>query len=264
MSGTHQGLDSLVGSTTSPLHRLDPRVKLTCLVVFVLAVVATPVRTTWAFATFTVLVLSVAALARLPLATLARRLAIEIPFLAFALAMPFLGAPPHSEVLGVSVSNPGSWGAANIVVKALICGAAGVVLAWSTPVADLLTALERLRVPRILVVVTGFMVRYLDVVTGELRRMQIARTSRADDPRWLWQGRAVAATAGTLFVRSFERGERVQQAMVARGFDGRLPGIDSYDSPGSDRHRDRIGWWPAVAWPTVAAMTAVVAGILTR
>ena len=67
------------------------------------------------------------------------------------------------------------------------------------------------------------MVRYSDVLLDELRRMRIARLSRGHDPRWLWQSRAIGATAGTLFVRSFERGERVHIAMLSRGYDGRMP-----------------------------------------
>ena len=54
--------------------------------------------------------------------------------------------------------------------------------------------------------------------------MGVARQSRGYDPRWLWQARAVASSAGTLFVRSFERGERVHLAMVSRGYAGAMPG----------------------------------------
>ena len=85
---------------------------------------------------------------------------------------------------------------------------------------DLLVGLERLRVPIQLVQIMGFMVRYLDVVTDELRRMRTARESRgftARDPR---QWPVVARSAGALFIRSFERGERVHLAMISRGYDG--------------------------------------------
>ena len=98
-----------------------------------------------------------------------------------------------------------------------------LVLAATTPVTELLTGLERLQVPRVLVAIAGFMVRYLDVIAGESARMRIARLSRGYDPRWLWQARAVAASAGTLFVRSYERGERVHLAMCARGYGGTMP-----------------------------------------
>jgi cobalt/nickel transport system permease protein len=97
---------------------------------------------------------------------------------------------------------------------------ASLLLAATTEPRDLLAGLERLRVPAQLVQIMGFMVRYLDVVTDELRRMRTARESRgftARDPRH-WP--VLARCAGALFIRSFERGERVHLAMVSRGHDG--------------------------------------------
>ena len=67
------------------------------------------------------------------------------------------------------------------------------------------------------------MLRYLEVISGEARRMRIARISRGYDPRFLWQVKAFAVGVGSLFLRAFERGERVYLAMVSRGYTGRLP-----------------------------------------
>ena len=107
--------------------------------------------------------------------------------------------------------------------------------------------------------IASLMVRYLDVVHGELRRLQVARVSRADDPRWLWQSKAVAATAGTLFIRSFERGERVHQAMLSRGFDGHLPVLAR---PASAPPAPPV--WPVALLPSAAAVVALAAIVLTR
>jgi cobalt/nickel transport system permease protein len=119
----------------------------------------------------------------------------------------------------------------------------------------LLSGLDRLRVPRVMTGITGFMVRYLDVVGGELKRMNIARRSRGHDPRWFWQARAVASTAGSLFVRSFERGERVHLAMVSRGYAGRLP---APDGPGA-AEAGATTWLTALAVPAIAATVTVIA-----
>jgi cobalt/nickel transport system permease protein len=99
------------------------------------------------------------------------------------------------------------------------------------------------------------MVRYLGIVAGEGRRMHVARQSRGYDPRWLWQARGIAASAGTLFVRSYERGERVYLAMLSRGYDGTMPALEG-------RRTSACDWWP-VAFPLVAwtlAAAALVAG----
>lgn len=250
MSHTAPGIDRLHSWQPTALHRAAPEVKLVGLVVFVLAVVATPIHQAWAFAGHALVVAAAVATARLPVRTLARRLRIEVPFLAFAMALPFVGHGPTVAVAGLHLSQGGLWGAADIIAKATLGTTAAIVLAWSTPVADLLAGLERLRVPKVLVAIAGFMVRYLDVITHELRRLDVARTSRGDDPRWLWQGRAVASTAGTLFIRSYERGERVHQAMVARGFDGTFPATAA---------PRRARWLPALAWPATSLLLAVAA-----
>jgi len=245
VEGLHAPLDT-------PVHRLDAAVELACVVSTLFAVVVTPPRAVWAFGAYAVLVGAAVGAARLPVGVLARRMVVEVPFVLFALSLPWVGDAPHREVLfGLQVSVPGSWAAWGIVAKSTIGTALAVVLAWSTSVAELLVGLERLHVPRPLVAVAGFMVRYLDVVAGQLARLQVARVSRGDDPRWLWQGRALAATAGTLFVRSYERGERVHQAMLARGFDGTFPDTTARRRP--------AGWAPALAWPVLAWAVAAVA-----
>ena len=123
----------------------------------------------------------------------------------------------------MSLSVAGLWGAWNIVVKGTLGVAASIVLASTTTVPELLRGLDRLRMPKVITGIMGFMIRYGEVITDELRRMKVARQSRGYDPRWIWQARAVAASAGALFIRSFERGERVHVAMLARGYTGTLP-----------------------------------------
>jgi cobalt/nickel transport system permease protein len=255
MGGGHSHVGSLHDARDTPVHATAATVKLVALVGFLLAVVATPARAVWAFGLDAALVMAAAGLAAIPMRVLARRLLIEVPFVVFALALPFVGVGPYRQVVAVSVSVPGMWAGWGILAKATLGTASAVVLAWSTPVADLLAGLDRLRVPRALTAIAGFMVRYLDVVSGELRRLQVARVSRGDDPRWFWQGRAVAANAGTLFVRSFERGERVQQAMAARGFTGQFPATVDTRVP--------LVWFPAVVWPVTAGIIASLAVVLT-
>ena len=219
------GTDGLFIPGASRVHRLAPELKIVAVFVFVLAVVATPREAFWAFAAYGTIVLAVAGLAGVPFGTLLRRLRIEVPFLGFALFLPIVGSSPRVDVLGVGLSEPGLWAAWNIVAKGTIGVAASIVLSSTTPVADLLRGLERLHLPKALTAIAGFMVRYLDVIVGEAGRMAVARQSRGYDPRWLWQARALASSAGTLFVRSFERGERVHLAMVSRGYAGAMPDL---------------------------------------
>jgi cobalt/nickel transport system permease protein len=70
----------------------------------------------------------------------------------------------------------------------------------------------------------------------------------------VWQGRAVAASAGTLFIRAFERGERIHVAMLSRGFTGELP------RAAQDR-ATRRDWASASLVPVLAAAAAVAAQV---
>lgn len=252
MSGNHHNTGSLHESLDTPVHNAAPAVKIAGLVIFLFAVVATPPRALFAFVVHLAIVALVAVLARIPVKVLARRLLIETPFVIFALALPFVGRGPHHEVAGISISVPGLWAAWGILAKATMGTAATVVLAWSTPVSDILVGLERLRAPRALTAIAGFMIRYLDVIASELHRLQVARVSRGDNPRWIWQARAVAQTVGTMFVRSFERGERVHQAMVSRGFDGSFPATTPVPVSGGLQGLSMVLALGALAWITAA------------
>jgi cobalt/nickel transport system permease protein len=238
----------------SALHRLPAEVKIVACLAFVLAVVATPREAIWAFGVHACLLALVAAAAGIALRFLACRTLIEVPFLVFALLLPLMGPAPDVDVAGVAVSEPGLWAGWNIAVKGTLGVLAAAVLGGSTPVPEMLRGLERLRVPRVLVAIAGFMVRYLDVVVAEAGRMRVARVSRGDDPRWLWQARATASTAGTLFVRSYERGERVHLAMLARGYEGVMPALHTHRAPPS-------AWATAAIVPLTAVAVAITAAV---
>jgi cobalt/nickel transport system permease protein len=236
----------------SPVHELAPEAKVAATILFVLAVVATPREAFWAFGLDAAILVSVALAAAVPLGQLARRLVIELPFLAFAFFLPFIGQGEEVQVGFLSLSVAGLWGAWNILVKGTLGVAATALLGATTTVPELLRGLERLRMPRPVVAITSFMIRYGDVITDDLRRMKVARQSRGYDPRWLWQVRALATSAGALFIRSYERGERVYVAMLSRGYDGALPDLRS-------TRASRRDWLATLAVPATAAVVCLIA-----
>ena len=130
---------------------------------------------------------------------------------------------PQTEVLGVSVSQHGLEAGIALLIKGTLGVLASLTLAATTEPQDLLLGLERLRLPQQLVQIMSFMVRYLDVVTGEMQRMKVARESRGFTARNPKHWPVLARSAGALFIRSYERGERVHLAMLSRGYTGRMP-----------------------------------------
>lgn len=205
------------------LHRAPAHRKVLALLVFVLVVVASPVGWWPLFVGYLGVLLATVVSSGVPVGYLLRRMVVEVPFVVFAVLMPFVSEGPRTELLGVSVSEAGLVAGASLLVKGSLGVLASLTLAATTEPRDLLAGLQRLRLPAQLVQIMGFMIRYLDVVTEEMRRMRIARESRgfrAGDPRH-WP--VLARSAGALFLRSYERGERVHLAMVSRGYDGTLP-----------------------------------------
>lgn len=236
----------------SPVHRLPAHVKVVALLAFVVIVVATPREAFWAFGVYAALLAAVAVVARVPARFILTRMVVEIPFVVFALLLPFLAAGERVDVLGVSVSLEGLLAGWNILAKGTLGVVASILLAATTDARALLLALQKLRVPPVLVEITSFMVRYADVITGEMRRMKIARESRAFRGNSL---KVVATSAGALFIRSYERGERVHLAMLSRGYSGQLPVLEVQQAPPAQ--------WAAAALVPLTALAVSVAAWMT-
>ena len=250
MSATHQGL--LIPADT-PVHRLAPQCKVAASTLFVLAVACTPAGVYRPYLWDLLLLAAVAALARLPPLIMMRRMLVEVPFLLFVVALPVLGGPPRLTMLGIALSVPGLQAAATIALKATFGLLATSILAATTPLPDIITGLERLRVPRVFTAVAAFMVRYLEVLAAELAQMRTAALCRGAQPRGLWQVREVTAGLGALLARSFQRGERVYLAMASRGYTGTLPSaLISAAAP-------RRAWVGALAVPALAAIGLALA-----
>ncbi|MBB5776947.1 cobalt ECF transporter T component CbiQ [Nonomuraea jabiensis] len=229
----------------SVVHRLPPQCKLLAVFAFAIVVVATPRERFWAFAVYAALLGAVAVAARVPLAYVLRRMVIEVPFVLFAFLIPVIGLGERTTVLGVSLSVPGLWAAWNILAKATLGVIASILLAATTEPRVILIGAQRLRLPALLVQIAMFMLRYMDVIVDEMRRMRVARESRGFEARDLRHVPVIARSAGALFIRSYERGERVHLAMLSRGYTGKMPIIQ--DISASVRQ-----WGIALALPAVA------------
>ncbi len=256
MSARHHAgsLHHLYVAGDTPVHRVAPEAKIAGLTLFAVAVALTPRHAVAAFAVDAAVLAIVIAIARLPPRVVAVRLMVIVPFIAFAVLIPFVATGPQVDVLGVSMSVDGLWSTWNIVAKASLGATASIVLSATTPLPDIVHGLTRLRVPRTFVAIIAFMFRYLDVLGDQVRRMRNAMTARCHDPRWLWQARPIASSAGVLFVRSYERGERIHQAMLARGYTGAMPEIDERRAAGRD--------WTLAAVPAVIAMLTLAGALV--
>ncbi len=218
----------------SPLHHLDPRVKVVSSFLMILGISLTPHTALPAFPLLWALVASLAAVGQLSVLRVGRRAMLALPFALAALTLTFTTpGPPLFSIAGLTISSTGLNLFLVILLKSWLTMQVALLLAMTTTVTDLLWALSSLRLPQTLVMILGFTYRYLFTLHAEAVRLQRARAARSGvDPayrpryapgaRLLWRARVTGGMIGSLFVRSLDRSERVYLAMQARGYRGEL------------------------------------------
>jgi cobalt/nickel transport system permease protein len=217
----------VTGKTASPVHRLDPRAKVVGLLGVTVVAVTTPLSAWPVYLACATALAGVAALAGVGPRTIWRRGRFVIPLVLFvAVFLPFVRGGEQVELGPLSVSAAGLAAFAAVSVKAVLGTVSAILLGATTTFPSTLRALEALRLPRLLVLIAGFVYRYLFVVVDEVQRMRAALAARGYRPRSALQAGAVGRVATALFLRTHSRGERVYLAMLSRGYAGSVPMLD--------------------------------------
>lgn len=220
----------------SPIHRLDPRVKFLLVLAFIFTNALVPVGAWPVYILLFALVLSATLLSELGVGYVLKRASLAFPFVLAAL--PLIFTLPGPVVLSLpagpwtlTLSQPGLVRFASIALKSWISVQAAIVMAASTPFPDLLAAMRAVGIPRLLVAIFGLMWRYLFVLADEALRLMRAREARSGDAglpglrtggSLAWRARVTGGMAGNLFLRAFERSDRIYMAMLSRGYDGEV------------------------------------------
>jgi cobalt/nickel transport system permease protein len=212
---------------------------------FISVSVSTPITRWPAFVAFFLLLVAAALASKIPLLLLFKRALIEIPFIFFAILMPFFGTGEKFEIAGIELYREGLLAGTSIVVKGTLGVLAAVILSTTTTAREILRGLERLKLPAVMVQIASFMLRYVNVISDEMERMKVARESRGFVATGIKHWKVLATSAAALFIRSYERGERVHLAMLSRGFDGNLPSLDN--NKATQRQ-----WFTALSLPGLA------------
>lgn len=232
----------------SLIHQLDPRVKFVLTIVFILTVALTPHGAWPVYIILFSLILAIEVLSEIGVGYVLKRASLALPFVLAALPVIFT---LEGQILArlpigpwtLTIYQPGVERFISIALKSWISVQAAIVLATSTPFPELLSAMRAVRIPRLLVAIFGLMWRYLFVLADETLRMIRARSSRSgesDQPglnkggSLFWRARVTGAMAGSLFLRAFERSDRIYTAMLSRGYNGEvhaqpLPGLNRFD-----------------------------------
>ncbi len=227
-------------SGSSPVHAADARLKFVLTLAFILTASLTPPGAWPVYILLFALILSVEILSGLGVGYVLKRSLLALPFVLAALPLPFTveGRTLFSLPLGgwmLTASLEGLARFVSVALKSWLSVQAAVVLAACTPFPDLLMAMRAIRIPRLLTAMFGLTWRYLFVLADEALRLMRARAARSGAETGAapsaslraggsvaWRARVAGGMAGSLFLRAFERSDRIYAAMLSRGYDGEV------------------------------------------
>ena len=226
-------LDQRFQEGSSLLHRLEARAKLLTTLALIFAATLTPTGRWEVLGVLAVLLAAGVALSGLSPLLVLRRSALALPFI--LAAIPLLFTREGDAIFSVPIlawrwtaTDAGLEALLTILVRSWLSVGAAVILTATTPATDLLRALRGLHAPRVIVATVSFMYRYVFVIGEEAQRLMRARecrsavTGKASGGSIRWRARVLGNMAGSLFIRSFGRAERIYDAMRSRGYDGEL------------------------------------------
>jgi cobalt/nickel transport system permease protein len=231
----------------SPVHRLDARVKLVLTIAFVLVASLIPVGAWLAYALLFSFSVGVTLISGVGLLLVQRRALVAVPFAVAAITVIFTTEGPAAFTMSlyewtVQATVPGLVKFFSILLKSWLSVQVAIILAATTPFPALIGAMRSLRFPRVLVAIVSFMWRYVFVLVDEAVRLKRAQSARSaalsgyrSGGRVDWRAKVVGGMAGSLFLRSYVRSDRIYQAMAASGYQGELhtlaaPHLDLFDA----------------------------------
>lgn len=202
-------------SLKSPFHSWDPRIKIISISVLIVSIVLTPYIIGAVLGLITAIVMVL--ISRIPFSFIFRHLRWVFIFCIFLLIiMPLTADDGFRYAILISLR------AISAVI--LLFPMIGTMKFDST-----LKALQKLKIPNMFVQMIMFTYRYIFVLIEETRRTLVASVSRGFKKKTsVYNLKITGSIIGMLFVRSFERTERIYNAMICRGYNGKIKTLDEY------------------------------------
>ncbi|WP_404786248.1 cobalt ECF transporter T component CbiQ [Altericista sp. CCNU0014] len=218
----HLDIDS---QQQTPWHRLAAQTRILCVLLLLLATVLTPNGQWLTWCVYGTGILGMLLVSRVTLSVLCKRVAVESAFVSVVLLGTLFRA--GGDVLWqwgwLQIGTTGLTILGSVSFKALLSLLLLNVLTLTTSVSMLLYGLAVLRTPPLLIAILASMYRYLGVLIEEFDAMRRAAISRNLMGSSHWQRLVLGNTIGALFIRTYERGDRIHQAMLSRGYQGLPP-----------------------------------------
>ena len=218
----------------SHIHRIDARIKILMTLAVTVYAVALPRMETLNFTKLGILeayLLILMLFSGIELSHLAARFSVAFPFgLGISMLQPFIKQPfiqdftiIYTLPMGLEITREGVLYGAIIFAKFLVCISSVILLSSTASMSELVAAARRLGLPKEMALLFTMMVRYLFVFWNMLGRIRTAQKTRCFEvwnrkvPR-KWTLEQIGYTISSLFIRSYEQGERTYQSMLCRGY----------------------------------------------
>lgn len=225
------------------IHRLDPRVKVLVTVIYIVSNALLPDKAWLAYLVAWLFLIFANQLSQLGIVYTFKRSFIALPFALIAITVLFSvqGNPLVKITETLIITDAGVLRFISILIRSWLSVQMAILLVATTRFPDLIHALEHLRVPAILTTIIAFLYRYLFVLIDEVHRMLRARESRSGAVAGsrsgggvLWRAKIAGNMAGQLFLRSYERSDRIYNAMLSRGYSGHLYTLNAHEMKSRD------------------------------
>jgi cobalt/nickel transport system permease protein len=206
-------------------HYLAPQTRVLCVLLLLLAIVLTPNGRWLTWCVYVIAISGMLLVSRVTLWVLCKRIAVELAFVGVVLIGTLFrtGGDVVWQWGWIQITTTGLIVLGSVSFKALLALLLLNMLTLTTSVPMLLQALTVLRTPPLLIAILASMYRYLGVLIEEFGAMRRAAISRNLMGGNHWQRLVVGNMIGSLFIRTYERGDRIHQAMLSRGYQGLPP-----------------------------------------
>ena len=209
----------------SKLSKVKPQTKLLGIFLIILSIAFFSMNNLKLFLIHVCCVLYLLFISKISLKTYLKRLSIDIPFVLFAIFLPFISkgnGKIFGEYLGLTIYETGLTEMRNLIFKITLCVTLAIILTASTSTIELIYGMQKLKISPLLISIFSFAIRYIDVFIDELKRVKTSMKSRGYSEKGLKNLQPIAFASGAMLIRGYERGERVYNSMISRGFSGYL------------------------------------------
>lgn len=218
----------------SPVHRIDPRIKLIAVFSAIVIMVSEPRGTVSPFIFYSLVTLFIALVSRVPLRFIMSRCLIVSPFIIVAALFYPVSAILTDGYTSLHSLQPAFRVSVSIMAKAFLSVILLTILVSTDKFHNLLLGLRRLKMPRLVGILSALMYRYVFIIYDEALRTSRARDSRTPGKLRVSRLKTFGNQSAMIFLRSWERAQIVYNSMLSRGFNGEFPVLHEISVKGKD------------------------------